>query len=283
MDDKLIEEIKNGEIYRLSKRFRDLPSFKHNMSSFIYSGSSHSGRYKTPLEYACEALCLESIVFLVERWHPVNFSYYNRSMSLLGIVLCAARNYNHTSIEDLKKAYFIIRYLRKNGYQLELPTRGHYNTTCKNGCFYFEAINISFEHVCTRYGNDLDINVDKNLIIANILIQLVKMGLDPCANCCHRSSFIDRHREEMNHQIRNYHGYTDAYGGNHAARFLIEYAGWDREWKDISKNWTLFQMMLPIIIKKDEKYRFFKYNINGFRNSMRSIRSISFNKKQRVY
>jgi len=282
MDSEFIEEIKNGEIYRLSKRFKNIPSFKYVMYDYFYSWSRQHQQYKTPLEYACEALCLESVVFFVERGHAVNFSYDNRSMSLLGIILCRARNYSHTTVEDMKKAYMIIRYLRKNGYQIELPApKISGGFSCENGCFYFDAINISFEHRSAKHAGDDDIS-DKNLIIANILIQLIKMGLDPCAKCCHRGSFIDQHRAEMNYQMRNYYGYS-SYSGNHGVRFLIEYSTWNIDWKHQSKDWTLFQIMLPTIIPKDEKYRFFKYQIVGFRNSMRSIRSISSNKKQRFH
>lgn len=278
MNGRLLDAIRNGEIHKLAGlcKYRNLSN-----GQFIYDCCYYYKKdvdeYATPLEYACQHLCLESVVFFVERGHPLNFEYRKDQESLLSIVLCAARYSSYQKIENMIKAYHIIKYLHESGYKVVKSQSSRITPSgfCKNGCFYFECVGIcNFVDVNRHSPIDQPQSVD--IIMTRIVIQLIKMGLDPTLKCCRNMSFIfagkgwiDRHSRYFSYYDRHYY----------ICNFLRNYDMWNDDLKEMS----LFQMMLPILYDQS-KYMYMKKNVKKFTKTMSSVSLISAdNKRQRRY
>lgn len=251
MDYKLIDQIKNGEIHKLEKRFKGI-SFNE---SFLYWNFVTYGK-QTPLEVAAEALCLSSVVFFVERGHILNMRRRcEGTETLIECLLLPIHDLRRCSPEIIIKVLNIIKYIHSKGYELELDSHPKYCNPCNNGCHLFHFVNLRLnERDYDIHGDEHNSQRDKYQTL--IVIQLIKMGLDPTKECCGHKSFIQQHEP----YFRKCGSYRDGF----MLPFLQEYV----KWNDKVKQLTLFEMMLPYLNGGNygKKYLMFKDEIKEFKS-----------------
>jgi len=262
MDWELKSDIFDGKVHNLSKRFKGVTFSKEYLIKHFFNDREENA-FQTPLQYACRSLSLRSVVFFVEKGHPLILYHYQRfryhHINILSTLMNAFISLNTINqLNVMRKTYLILKYLEANGYNFYLQRNVDYDH-CLHGCTLF-----SFVRNVYMPKNNCDIYQ------AKIIYRLMRLGVDPFQQCCENKSYLE-------HFIRMNSGYFER--SRSTTSLMITYHKWHY---DDKKESTLFDIMVPIILYEKEisvENMFLKHL---FRRDLLSMkRNLSF-KRQRL-